>query len=70
MSLLKFLRKCSESVRFDDNNDLQEDLKIFKSDAFENYKSFVPVEVQSSWSQKSVLEITGTIFSHPWGQLK
>ena len=23
--------KCSESVGFDDNNDLQEDLKIFKS---------------------------------------
>ena len=39
--------KCSESVYFDANNDLQEDLKIFKSDTFENYKSFVPVEVQS-----------------------
>ena len=39
--------KCSESVNFDANNDLQEDLKIFKSDTFENYKSFVPVEVQS-----------------------
>ena len=33
--------KCSESVNFDANNDLQEDLKIFKSDTFENYKSFV-----------------------------
>ena len=39
--------RCSENVGFDDNNDLQEDLKIFKSDTFENYKSFVPVEVQS-----------------------
>ena len=29
--------KCSESVNFDANNDL----KIFKSDIFENYKSFV-----------------------------
>ena len=36
--------KCSESVNFDVNNDLQEDLK---SDTFENYKSFVLVEVQS-----------------------
>ena len=35
------------SNNFDANNDLQEDLKIFKSDTFENYKSFVPVEVQS-----------------------
>ena len=41
--------KCSEGVNFDVNNDLQEDLKIFKSDTFENYKSFVPVEVQSQW---------------------
>ena len=39
--------KCSESVRFDDNNDFQEDLKIFKSDTFENYKIFVPIEVQN-----------------------
>ena len=39
--------KCSESVGFDENNDLQEDLKNFISDTFENYKSFVPVEVQS-----------------------
>ena len=39
--------KCSESVNFDANNDLQEDLKNFKSDTFENYKSFVSVEVQS-----------------------
>ena len=43
----EIFRKCSESVNFDANNDLQEDLKIFKSDTFENYKSFVPVEVQS-----------------------
>ena len=27
--------KCSESVGFDANNDLQEDLKIFKSNTFE-----------------------------------
>ena len=39
----EIFRKCSESVNFDANNDL----KIFKSDTFENYKSFVPVEVQS-----------------------
>ena len=43
----KIFRKCSESVNFDANIDLQEDLKFFKSDAFENDKSFVPVEVQS-----------------------
>ena len=43
----EILGKCSESINFDANNDLQEDLKIFKSDTFENYKSFVPVEVQS-----------------------
>ena len=41
--------KCSESVNFDANNDLQEDLKIFKSDTFENYKHFVHVEVQSHY---------------------
>ena len=49
---------CSESVNFDANNDLQEYLKIFKSDTFENYKSFVSVEVQSlglfTWSVFSV----------------
>ena len=39
--------KCSESVGFDVNNDLQEDLKKFKSDTFENYISFVRVEVQN-----------------------
>ena len=39
--------KCSENVNFDANNDLQEDLKIFKSDTFEIYRSFVLVEVQS-----------------------
>ena len=65
--MLEIFRKCSESVNFDANNDLQEDLKIFlfsyktlltssptlsmifknnfKSDTFENYKSFVPAEV-------------------------
>ena len=47
VSLLKFFIKRSESVNFDANNDLQEDLKICKTDTFENYKSFVPVEVQS-----------------------
>ena len=35
----------SESVNFNANNDLQEDL--IKSDTFENYKSSVPVEVQN-----------------------
>ena len=44
---IEIFGKCSTSVYFDVNNDLQEDLKIFKSDTFENYKSFVPVEVQS-----------------------
>ena len=39
--------KYSESVNFDANNDWQEDLKTFKSDTFENYKCFVPVDVQS-----------------------
>ena len=33
--IFEIFRKCSESA----NNDLQEDLKIFKSDTFENYKS-------------------------------
>ena len=46
----EIFRKCSESVNFDANIDLQEDLKIFKSDTFENYKSSVPVEVQSHTS--------------------
>ena len=35
--------KCSESVNFDANNELPEDLKIFKSNTFENYKIFVSV---------------------------
>ena len=39
--------KCSESVTFDANNDLQEYLKIFKSDTFENYKSFESLDVHS-----------------------
>ena len=39
--------KCSESVNFDSNYDLQEDLKNFQNDTFENHESFVPVEVQS-----------------------
>ena len=46
--------KCLESVNFGANNDLQEDLKIFKSDTFENYNSFVPVEVQSLCQKVSV----------------
>ena len=43
----EIIRKYSENVGFDANNDLQEDLKFFKSDSFENYKSFVPAEVQN-----------------------
>ena len=39
--------KRSESVGFDANNNLQEDLKFFKSDTFENYKSFVSLDVHS-----------------------
>ena len=53
----KIFRKCSESVGFDANNDLQEDLKIFKSDTFENYKSFVPVEVQSLSRSQNIFVI-------------
>ena len=44
VSLLKIFAKCSENVGFDENNNLQENLKIFKSDSFENYKSFVSSE--------------------------
>ena len=49
MSLLKFSYYAPKvlGIRIDANNDLQGDLKIFKRDTFENYKSFVPVEVQS-----------------------
>ena len=43
----EIFEKCSESVGFDANNDLQEDLKFFKSDTFENYKSFVSSDVHS-----------------------
>ena len=50
--------KCLESVNFDTNNDLQEDLKIFKSDTFENYKSFASVEVQSLCISNSMIELT------------
>ena len=61
--------KCSESVNFDANNDLQEDLKIFKSDTFENYKSFVPVKVQSLYVHSTVpcsiaLGVIDTIFQN------
>ena len=45
--MFEIFGKYSESVNFDANNDLQEDLKFFKNDTFENYKSFVSVEVQS-----------------------
>ena len=41
----EIFRKCSEIVAIDD--DLQVDMKIFKSNTFENYKSFVPSEVQN-----------------------
>ena len=40
----EIFRKCSES-----------DLKIFTSDTFENYKSFVPVEVQSLLTYMNLL---------------
>ena len=43
--------KGLESVNFDADIDLQEDLKFFKNGTFENYKSFVPVEVQSPNAQ-------------------
>ena len=39
--------KCSESARFDANNDLLENLKIFKSDTFESYKSLISAEFQN-----------------------
>ena len=45
--------KCSEGINFDANDDLHKDLKNFKSDTFENYKSFVPVEVQSQCQMNS-----------------
>ena len=41
--------KCSENVGFDANNNLQGNLKFFKSDTFKNYKSFVPADVQSQY---------------------
>ena len=44
--------KCSESVGFDANNDLQGDFKFFISDTFENYKSFVPVDVHSHYGHR------------------
>ena len=44
----EFFGKCSVSVFFYVNNDLQ----IVKGDTFENYKSFVPVEDQSQCSFK------------------
>ena len=47
LTQLKFSENCSESVGFDTKHDVQEDLKFFKSDTFENYKSFVPVEVRA-----------------------
>ena len=47
MSLLKFSKNAQKVLVFDANNDLQEDLKIFKCDTFEINKSFVPAEVQS-----------------------
>ena len=43
-----------ESVGDDANNVSHEDQKIFKSDTFENYNSFVPVEVQSLCQKVSV----------------
>ena len=48
MPLLKFTENAPKVLGLMPiNNDLQEDLEIFKSDTFENYKSFIPVEVQS-----------------------
>ena len=49
--------KSLESANFDANDNLQEDLKLFKSDTFENYKSFVPVEVQSQCLKSTFFEI-------------
>ena len=46
-------RQFLESVKFDANNNLEDDVKIFKSDTFENYKSFVPIEVQNQYPQQS-----------------
>ena len=47
VSLLENAPKVSSFI--DAHNDLQEDLKIFKSDKLENYKSFVPAEVQNHY---------------------
>ena len=44
--------KCSESVNFDANNELQEDLKFSN---FENYNSFLPVEIQSHKNKKQLV---------------
>ena len=41
--------KWLEGIGFDANNCWQEDMKIFKSDNFENCKRFVPAEVQNLW---------------------
>ena len=50
--------KCSESVGFHANIDLQ-DLKIFKSDTFENYTSSVPAEVQNHDPSYCILLLEG-----------
>ena len=46
VSPLKFWENAQKVLYLivDTNNDI---IKIFKSDTFENYKSFVPVEVQN-----------------------
>ena len=44
----EIFEKCSESVGFGaHNNELHEKSEFFKSDTFENYKCFVPAEVQN-----------------------
>ena len=45
----EIFRKCLESVNFDANYDWHKNLTIFKSNTFENYKSFVTVEVQNQY---------------------
>ena len=41
-------------IGFNASNDLQEELKFFKSDTSKNYKSFVPAEVQNQCSTYTI----------------
>ena len=49
VSLLKFLENAQKVYGSMPIIDLQEELKIFNSDTFENYKSVVPAGVQNQF---------------------